>query len=89
MAVAGRKCAVDLEALARALLRQRGAHGVYGSKFILSHAIGFALLVVQGCLVGIRSVAITDIYSRLIYSKFIISLLFFAPQISEVLSPAR
>ena len=48
VAVAGRKCSVDLEALARALLRQRGAHGVYGSKFVLSHAIGFALLVAQG-----------------------------------------
>ena len=55
VAVAGRKCAVDLEALARTLLRQRGAHGVYGSSFVLSHAIGFALLIAQGCVfVGIH-----------------------------------
>jgi len=53
VAVAGRKCSVDLEALARALLRQRGAHGVYGSKFVLSHAIGFALLVAQLHLVNV------------------------------------
>ena len=47
------KCSVDLEALARVLLRQRGAHGVYGSKFVLSHVIGFAQLILQGQFDGI------------------------------------
>ena len=61
VAVAGRKCAVDLEALARALLRQRGAHGVYGSKFVLSHAIGFALLVVQVEIVQIDNNVVSGI----------------------------
>lgn len=53
LAVAGRKCAVDLAKLARVLLRHRGAHGVYGSKFVLSHAIGLALLVAQLHLVNV------------------------------------